>query len=265
MQYGEYKWTEIHDLTDRVAVVPLGSLEQHGPHLPLMTNSLIGAEIVRRAEQALGDTAVFLPMLWVGASDHHRRFPGTVSIAIETYTQVVGDLLESLVGSGFRRIFVLNCHGGNKLPGERAIYDVSMHHRDKKDLWLVFGTWYELAGPQIAQLDALGQRRVSHASELETSLMLTLRRDLVDMAAARGASIPFESAFYCPDMHVGSRVAVYPPIERLSETGSVGHPEVATPEKGEAILTVAVNEVVACVRDIARWPWLEPGRRELYE
>jgi creatinine amidohydrolase len=265
MQYGEYKWTEIEDLTGRVAVVPLGSLEQHGRHLPLLTDSLIGVELVRRAEQALGDAAVFLPMLWLGASDHHRRFPGTVSVGVETYTHVVSDVLESLVGSGFRRIFVLNCHGGNKLPGERAIYDVTMHHRDDPTLWLVFGTWYELAGPQIARIDTLDQRRVSHASELETSLVLALRGDLVDLAAARGASIPFDSDFYCPDMHLGSRVAVYPPLDRLSTTGAVGHPERATAQKGEAILAVAVDQVVACVRDIARWPWLDPERDDLYE
>jgi creatinine amidohydrolase len=265
MQYGEYKWTEIEDLTGRVAVVPLGSLEQHGRHLPLLTDSLVGAEIVRRAEQALGDTAVFLPMLWLGASDHHRRFPGTISIGIDTYTHVVSDVMESLVGSGFRRVFVLNCHGGNKLPGERAIYDVTMRHRDDPALWLVFGTWYELAAPQIAEIDTLDQRRVSHASELETSLVLALRGDLVDLAAARGASIALDSDFYCPDMHLGSRVAVYPPLERLSATGSVGHPERATPEKGEAILTVAVDQVVACVRDIARWPWLDPERSDLYK
>ena len=258
MQYGDYNWTEIPDLTDRVCVVPLGSLEQHGHHLPLFTDSVILAEIVRRARAALGDTAVFLPMLWVGASDHHRHFPGTVSINIETYTHVVGDMLESLVGSGFRRIFVLNSHGGNILPGKRAVYDVRMRHRDERDLWLVFGSWFELAASEVAGLDLLEQKRVTHASELETSMVLRLRPELVNLGAARGASPPFESAFFRPGHSQGHRVATYPPLEHRSVTGALGHPEVATAEKGEALFTVAVNEVVACVREIAGWPPLDP-------
>jgi creatinine amidohydrolase len=259
MKYGECRWTEITDLTDRVCVVPLGSLEQHGHHLPLLTDSMIGAEIVRRAEAALGDTAVFLPMLWVGASDHHRGFPGTVSITIQTYTHFVGDVLESLVGSGFRRIFVLNSHGGNILPGRRAVYDVRMRHRDEGDLWLVFGTWFELAASAVAELDLIEQKRVTHASELETSMVLRLRPELVDLEHAQGDRFPFESAFFRPGQREPSRVATYYPLDRLSATGAMGHPEHATAEKGEALFAAAVNQVAACVREIATWPTLNPA------
>ena len=158
MLYGELNWTQIPDLTDKVAVVPLGSMEQHGHHLPLLTDTLIGTEIVRRAEQALGDAALFLPMLWVGASDHHLRFPGTVSVHNATYTQMVKDILESLIGSGFRRIVLLNSHGGNVGPGSAALYEVQMRYRDEQDLWLVMATWFSLAAPQIAALEVLEQK-----------------------------------------------------------------------------------------------------------
>src|SRR3954467_1624372 len=107
MQLGERGWTDVEALFDRVVVLPLGSLEQHGHHLPLFTDSLIGTEIARRAEAELGDEALFLPMLWVGASDHHRKFPGTVSISNDVYIRVLVDILESLISTGFRRIFLL--------------------------------------------------------------------------------------------------------------------------------------------------------------
>jgi len=113
MRYGERNWREMHDLTECVAVLPLGSTEQHGHHLPLLTDTLIVDEIVRRAEEALDDTALFLPTVWFGMSEHHRGFPGTISVRNETYTQVLIDILESLVGGGFRRIVALNAHGGN--------------------------------------------------------------------------------------------------------------------------------------------------------
>jgi creatinine amidohydrolase len=258
MLYGEQKWTQIPDLASKVVVLPLGSLEQHGHHLPLLTDSLIGAEIVSRAEAELGDAAVFLPMLWVGASDHHRRFPGTVSLGNETYTQMLVDVLESLIGSGFRRILLLNAHGGNDMPASAALYQVQMRRRDKRDLWLVLGTWFALAAPQIAALEALEQKRVTHACELETSMMLYLHPEWVNLEAARGASASFASDFYDPYSGRASYVTIRRPFEHISVTGAYGHPELATAEKGEALFAVAVDQVVACVREIASWPALAP-------
>ena len=104
MQYAELKHTEIAAHLNKVVIVPIGSLEQHGQHLPLLTDTLINAELCRRAEIELGDEALFLPVLYLGASDHHRRFPGTVSISNNTYTLLIEDIVESLIGSGFKRM-----------------------------------------------------------------------------------------------------------------------------------------------------------------
>jgi creatinine amidohydrolase len=258
MLYGEHNWTQIPDLVNKVAVVPLGSMEQHGHHLPLLTDTMGGIEIARRAEKELGDLAVFLPMLWVGASDHHLAFPGTVSLHNATYTQVISDILESLIGSGFRRIVLLNSHGGNGGPGSAALYEVEMRHRDEKDLWLVMATWFSLAAPQIAEIEALEQKCITHACELETSMILSLRPELVRLEAARGAHTPFPSTFYSQDSSRPSRVTVQRPFEHKSVTGALGHPELGTAEKGEILLQVAVDQVVACIREIAAWPPAEP-------
>jgi creatinine amidohydrolase len=253
MQYGEQRWPRIPELTDRVAVLPLGSLEQHGHHLPLLTDSLICEEIVARAGAELGELAVFLPLVWAGASDHHNRFPGTVTLSHATYVSMLDDMMESLIRSGFRRILLLNAHGGNTLPGQSALYRVQMRHRDQRDLWLVFATWFDLGAPRIREVPGLEQDHVTHACELETSMVLRLRPELVDLEAARGAIVPFESAFYSPDSRRASRVSVARPFEHNSVTGSYGHPELATAEKGEALFAAVVSEVVACVREIAGW------------
>src|ERR1700722_14453925 len=105
MFHGERKWTEIEEIAQRVVVLPLGSLEQHGHHLPMLTDSLIGGEIARRAEQMLGDDALFLPVLWIGASDHHKAFSGSVSISNSVYVDVLVDIIESLITAGYRKIF----------------------------------------------------------------------------------------------------------------------------------------------------------------
>ena len=258
MHYGELRSPQVSELTDRVAVLPLGSLEQHGHHLPLLTDSLICSEIVARAQAELGELALFLPLVWAGASEHHNRFPGTVTLSHETYVNMLDDLMESLIAGGFRRILLLNAHGGNVLPGQLALYRVQMRHRDRRDLWLVFATWFELAAPQIRELPGLEQDHVTHACELETSMILRLRPELVDLDAARGAIVPFESAFYSPDSRRASRVRLARPFEHISATGSYGHPELATAEKGEALFEAAASEVVACVREIAAWEMFEP-------
>ena len=258
MQLGERNWTEVEDLAGRVVVLPLGSLEQHGHHLPLLTDTMIGTEVARRAEEMLGDTALFLPMLWIGASDHHRAFPGTVSISNEVYVRVLVDILESLIGSGFRRIFLLTAHGGNVAPGGMAISDVQMRHRDKPDLWLALCSWWRIASEQVAALTTSDQETVTHACELETSTILRLRPELVRPEAARGANIPFESAFYYPDFRRSSRVEVPRTFEQLSATGAFGYPERATAEQGEALFAAAAAEVAAFVREFSTWQSFEP-------
>jgi creatinine amidohydrolase len=259
MYYGERIWTQIPDLNNRVVVVPLGSLEQHGHHLPMLTDSMIGGEIARRAEAELGEEALFLPTLWLGASDHHRGFPGTVSVRNSLYVEMVKDILDSLIGGGFRRIFLLNAHGGNITPGRMAIYDVHLKYRDLPGLWIAFSSWWTVAGDQIAAIESLDQKIVTHACELESSMILRLRPELVKLDVARGANIPFDSAFYCPDFSQSSRVDVPRAFDQVSETGSFGHPEVATPDKGEELFTVATREVVSFVREFATWQTFSPA------
>lgn len=259
MKFGERIWKEIEGLTDRVVVLPLASCEQHGHHLPLFTDTMILQEIISRAEAELDDIALFLPVLWVGASDHHRGFPGTVSLSNDVYKQVLVDMMESLIGSGFRRIFLLSSHGGNHTPGCLAAYQVQLRHKDKSDLWLAFGEWMTIAGRQIANLAEVKQKYVIHACEIETSMILRLKPHLVKMEEARGAKINFESAFYCPDFSRSSRVTVPRSFEQLSETGAFASPENATAEKGESLFQVAVNEIVSFVREFSTWVPIKPA------
>jgi creatinine amidohydrolase len=261
MQFGEQNWTEAGaaERQQKVVVLPLGSLEQHGHHLPLLTDSMIGGEIARRAEAELGDAALFLPLLWVGASDHHRAFPGTVSLSNDVYVRVLINMLDSLIGGGYRRIFLLNAHGGNITPGRMAIYDVNQrHYPQMPDLWLAFSSWWHIAAEQIAALEGIEAETVTHACEMESSMILRLRPELVRREAATGAVVPFESAFYRPDFSGPSRVDVPRAFNQISRTGAFGHPEIASEEKGEALIAAAVREVVAFVREFAAWEPFAP-------
>src|SRR5205814_9525130 len=154
--------------------------------------------VARRAEAELTGAATFLPTLWMGASDHHLASPGTVSVDNNNYVLLVEDLVESRLRAGFKRIFLLNGHGGNITPGRQAIYNVQLRHRDKRELYLAFSSWWALAADQVASIPGLSSLSVTHACEQETSMVLRLRPELVDLSIARGTNIPFDSAFYVP-------------------------------------------------------------------
>jgi creatinine amidohydrolase len=254
MQLGERSWPQAEALRDKIVVVPLGSFEQHGHHLPLLTDSMIGSEIARRAETELVDEALFLPMLWLGASHHHLAFCGTVSLSSDTYIRVLVDVLESLIGAGFRRIFLLNAHAGNVVPANAAMQQVQLKHTPQMpDLWLVFASWFSLAAPQIAENDGLLQSSISHACEWETSQILQVRPDLVQPSRP-ATRLNAASQFFCGDYSRPSRVDVARRIEQSSPTGAFGFPEEATADKGEALFEIAAREVVAFVREFAVWP-----------
>jgi creatinine amidohydrolase len=109
------QWPEVSKL-DRevvVAVVPLGSMEQHGLHMPFSTDTTIVTELARRVELALAESVLLLPTMWLGHSPHHLAFPGSISVDSRPYADMLKGICHSLVLGGFRHIFLLNGHGGN--------------------------------------------------------------------------------------------------------------------------------------------------------
>lgn len=262
MQYGELTWPELlaQAQAGKVVVFPTGSLEQHGHHLPLLTDSLIGGEIARRAEAELGDEALFLPMLWVGASHHHLPF-AAVSLSAPLYAEALKEILTCIIAAGFRRIFMLNAHGGNEAPAMLAIQQLQLQrYKEHPDLFIAFASWFGgIAREQIAQIEALQQKYVTHACELETSAILRIRPTLVHMDLARGAHYTYPSAFWTPDAAGPSRVTVGVSFDQITQTGALGHPELATADKGEQILATATREVVRFVREFATWQPVRPN------
>src|SRR5262249_27767977 len=119
---------------DTPVVLPIAAVEQHGWHLPVFTDSLLLGEVTRRAAESLGDRVIWAPLLWLGNSHHHMDFPGTLSAAPRTYLDVLGDLIDNMVTHGFRRIVLLNGHGGNIVPGQQAVFEARQRYRQRNDL-----------------------------------------------------------------------------------------------------------------------------------
>src|SRR3954466_9128215 len=143
----EMTWDEVRALSaDTPVVFPVAALEQHGRHMPLFTDSLLLGEVVRRVAERLGDRVLWAPLLWLGNSDHHLDFAGTLSAAPRVYLDLLNGLVENFIQHGFRRFVFVNGHGGNDVPGRQAIFELRQRHRQRADLLFLFATYWSLGG-----------------------------------------------------------------------------------------------------------------------
>lgn len=250
MIWQELKWPEIRALSkDSTAVIPLGSVEQHGLHLPLCTDTTQVTSIARAVESRLSNEVVLLPTLWLGSSHHHLDFPGTLSLRPSLYTQVLQELAMSVLNAGFRRLFFLNGHGGNETPAAQALTELAVTDAKAGESLLAMSSWWSVGKPDPERL-GMQSPTISHACEYETSLMLLLRPDLVELnLATNRASLREESWLG------GSKpISMFRRFATMTATGSLGAPVTATAAKGEALYTDVVEDIVAFLTDFVHWP-----------
>jgi creatinine amidohydrolase len=227
-------WPEVQsaiaDGRDTV-VVALGATEQHGRHMPLATDALVGDHLARQVADRLD--AFLAPTLRVGCSEHHVGFAGTMSLSEQTFHSVVGDLVRSLLRGGFRRIVLLPTHGGNFAPLAAAIDKLDEAHRARvvalTDLSMLFA---------IAQL---GEQEYGvplaegglHAGEWETSMMLAIHPSLVKMDIAE--------AGFTGDLQQAVASMFEGGVASISENGAIGDPRRASAEHGQRYWSTVVE------------------------
>src|SRR5438093_3274245 len=166
MQLTDLNWPQVQALSkDTPVVFPVAALEQHGHHMPLFTDSLLLGEIIRRAAEKMRERALFAPLMWLGNSDHHLDFPGTLSAAPRSYLDLLNGLLENFIQHGFRRLVFINGHGGNDVPGKQVVFETRQRHRERKDLLLLFATYWHLGGKPHLTNKSLCQQEMGHACE----------------------------------------------------------------------------------------------------
>ena len=239
---------------DAIGILPVASLELHGQHLPVEVDSILGETVARRAADALvarGETALVLPVIWTGLSEHHMSFGGTVTLEFPAFAALIEGVVRSVARHGFRRIVLLNAHGGN----ENALRTITDDLTPKLGLPIVqFTYWYAAAVAIAGILEQQGG--LSHACEAETSMMMAVRPELVAVdriPRARVNSDPDTTPGLYRWRAIGARTA----------TGHLGHPEAATAAKGEALFAAIAAAVAGKLADPDLWtlPWhAEPIR-----
>ncbi|MSU62691.1 MAG: creatininase family protein [Pedosphaera sp.] len=245
MQLTELTWPVVRGLSrDTPVVIPVAALEQHGHHMPLFTDSMLLGEIIRRTSERLADRVLFAPLMWLGNSDHHMDFAGTLSAAPRTYLDLLNGLAENFIQHGFQRIVFINGHGGNDVPGKQSIFEVRQRHRDRSDLLLLFATYWHLGGKPCEVESSLQQRQMGHACEWETSMMLRIAPHLVG-DPGKVAPVEFGASF-----EPATRAWI---TKDRTVPGHIGQPHLATVGKGEALFQVFSDDVVAMLERVIAW------------
>lgn len=235
--FAESNREQLRQAADHLVVIPLGATEQHGPHLATGTDWFTIDAVAREAARIASSEIPVLvtPALPFGSSDHHLAFGGTLSLHSDTYYRVLSELLESLVTDGFRRVFLINGHGGNHELAELAARDAALRH----PLHAAAGSYWAIAWEALVADGAhLGRRLPGHAGDFETSMMLGLQPDL------RPGPLPHRDQ----PGDTNPRVRVAPWRTELhgfwkSIDGYTDSPDQATAEKGRRFFEIVTGAV----------------------
>jgi creatinine amidohydrolase len=260
MLFERLKWRELKETASKVFVVPLGSLEQHGPHLPLGTDSWIVGEIARRIEREAPDEIVLFPPLWLGHSPHHQQF-GCVSVDMRPYMDMIGGLCRSLAASGARKILLLNGHGGNDVPAKAALREVKDHFPSIPDLYIAFASYWNLAAPKLMEIRESPRGGMGHACELETSILMAVAPESVDKSLIAPGGLKSDSKWLQHDMLAGQPYFLVNDFHEITSNGVFGMPQYASAEKGNRFMEAIVASVLEFVRDFGTWAYQQESGR----
>ena len=230
----------------RLALVPVGSLEQHGPHLTLDTDLAVAEAFAQRLDVELGDDALLCPPLPYGLSEHHLAFPGTITLRPDTFIGVLLDLVESLAHWDLRRVLVVNGHGGNI----DALRLVSGQARRDHGSLVAAVMWARLAADEIAgQVDSPSY---GHACEVETSVVMALAPDRVFSERIGGPAgrRSFDPLTDPPHALVDQAT----PMEAWTDDGALGDPTRASADFGAAVVDTAYRRALEFARRFAEQP-----------
>lgn len=237
-----------------LVLFPIAAIEQHGRHLPVGTDALILEALLQR----FADTKEFVdcsvligPQLWVGKSNEHLGFAGTISYTAHTLYDMIDEMTDSMVKSGFKNIMLTNSHGGNTdllnmiSRDLRIKYGINVYVFD----WWFTPFWQELLKTEKESKSPYG---VFHACELETSLMMAIHPELVDQDAIEDETpeAMFEDMKY---------LSLFGPVNMgwktkdVTESGVIGSPRFATAEKGEKMLSYATEKLSEIVAELLRF------------
>jgi creatinine amidohydrolase len=248
----ELRWNEVAalDRDTTLIIQPTGAIEQHGHHLPLDTDIHDSSELAYRVAEmanAAGiGTVLVAPPVWWGTSPHHLAYAGTISLRMETMSNLLVDIVASLKRHGFYRFLFVNGHGGNA----GVLSATALRISEEIGISPAVVSYWNLIRDTLREIGESPKGGMGHACEMETSIQLHLRCEGVDMAQA-GPDMPRDlTCFSCIDFRDPGPVLIPWDFARDSRTGAMGDPTTATEAKGKKIVDAAVAKLLELSREL---------------
>jgi len=235
MDLSEATWTDAEAIETDLAVLPVGSTEQHGPHAPLGTDAIAARAVAEAGVEAADREVVVAPSIDVGVSAEHRAFAGSLWVSEDTFRAYVRETIESLAHHGFERVVVVNGHGGNTA----ALREVCARVSRDGDAYAVPFTWFEAVDPDGIEM--------GHAGPLETALLEHIAPESVDSDSKETAG---EAAADRWGEWEGSVNLAYD-TDEFAENGVVGDPADGDAELGERLLVQAAEALATLLARVA--------------
>ena len=244
--WATHTWKEMEEKLERVdtAILPCGSIEQHGPHLPLDVDYFDSVYLADKVAEACSTPKPFvLPPIPYGVAYHHEDFKGTISISNQSLSSLVYDIGKSLAHNGIKKLIILNGHGDN---APTLLYAAQMINKDT-------GIFVCVESGETSDMDlneVVETPNDIHAGEIETSTSLAIRPDLVKMEKAVNETLNFGSSYL--DFTSERGVAWYVRTKILSESGVMGNPTLASKEKGNKLWEIMIAHLVKFVEEVKK-------------
>jgi len=243
--FSDQSWPQLKELIEKNALIifPIGQTEEHGMHLPVKTDALIAEEVAKRIGERLEDKIPLLvmPTVWSGYSMKSvAEWPGTIRLKPETFMNMIFDICASIIEMGFKKIILISAHGNHTGMLRTVVRRVA----DEYGVYMALTFPVLMAKKEFEKISKAGKGGSCHAGEYETSLMLYLAEELVDITKVTSKDkLTFSSKFY-PDKVFWSTWSV-----QKSKTGIYGDSTVATKEAGKKIMQATVNNYVEFIKE----------------
>ena len=253
--FSEKSWPELQKLIELnpIILIPTGTIEEHGKHLPVNTDCIIAEEVAKRAAEAIKDKipVLVLPTIWTGYSEKKMmKWPGTCRISVDTFMDLCFDLSGSLIEMGFKKIVFINGHGHNA----EALRVVARKIADSYNIFMAITDVGIMASEIVPEVRESSPGGSIHGGEYETSLMLYLKPELVHMEFATDEDImKYHSKFYPGDNFIsGMKIFWSTWGIQESKTGIYGDPTVAKRETGELIIKDIIKNYIEFLTEFYR-------------
>ena len=254
--YGHLTWEQVRDADkDRVVILSVSATEDHGPHMPLDTDTVLGMAVANGVAAAIPDDVFIMPPVPYGFNEHHKDFPGVIWIQPETLIAFITDITASLAHHGFRRILLLNSHGSNHSVLDLAARKTVIN----SSVICVSASYWNLISDKINAIRKSETGGIAHACEFEAAIYKYLHPERVNLDKARKQIVHDpESQFFNLDLASGgSRAMLMRWWSEVSPDGTMGDPTVADENTGKLFLEAAIARTAELVREIRALPLLE--------